>query len=196
MSRLKVRVAGAWVDSDKSGAVRYNNTTVPYGPPGGLSYETIDWISPPALTVGDDSTTYSMGVQFSVVASKTCSGLQWRVPDAPLPAPTGGVYYALLFSISPAIQLVKKTFTPVAGDFQDILFDTPVSVSAGTDYIAAVLTRKYSFRAASSVGGFPLTSPSGNIVGAVGKLSETSDPDTVPGGSFQSIYYISPIISV
>lgn len=193
MSTAKVRVSGAWVETELKGKHRVSSAWQDFGPSGGATYEIIDWISAPALTDALDGPTYAMGVQFTVVAGKPCYGISWRVPDTITPAPSAG-YQAVLWSLSPTTQIIKQAFTPVAGNYQDILFGSPHSLVPGTQYVVSVLTNRYTFRAASSVGGFPLSSPSANVVGSTGKLSSTTDPDTVPAGDFASIYYISPLV--
>lgn len=195
MAILKTRVSGAWVDSDRVGAVRYEGATIPYGPPS-VSYEAVNWVSPPTLTDATDSTTYVMGCSFTVVTSKPCYGIRWRVTDTITTPGGSGQFYATLFSLSPNTKLAQKVFTPVAGGDQDILFDTPVTLSTSLTYTVSILTVRYSFRTASSVGGFPFSSPSGNVVASTGRLSTTTDPDTVPGGDFASIFYISPLVGL
>lgn len=193
MAILKARLSGIWVETSQTGSVRYEGSTVPYGPSEGPSFEAINWTAEPTLTDASDGTTYVMGCRFSVLASKPCYGIRWRVTDTLTPAPVAG-YTATLFSISPTVKLAQEVFTPVAGGYQDILFTTPVTLDPGLQYTVSILTQRYSFRSAGTVGGFPFSSASGNVVADVGKLSETTDPNNVPAGDFASIYYVSPLV--
>lgn len=194
MGLLRARVSGAWVDTDQVGSARVSGSWVDFGP-SGPSTEVVNWINPPTLTNGDDSTTYNMGCAFTVTHDTECFGVEWRVPDT-LTAPSGGVYTASLWAVSPNILRRTKTFTPVAGSTQRILFDSSyiLNTSEGSGYIVSVVTRSYSFR--SAPGQFPFLSPSSNVSVSIGKLSETSDVNTIPGSNFESIFYISPVTSV
>jgi hypothetical protein len=197
MSIMKLRSSGIWVDSDTIGSVRYEGVTIPYGPdPGGPTYEAVDWGGEPTLTDALDGPTYIMGCSFSVIASKPCYGIEWRAPNSASVPPTAGAHYATLWSVSPTTQLAQVSFAPTLGAYNDILFTTPVTLTPGITYVTSILTVRYVFRAASSVGGFPISSPSGNVVVDNGRLAETGDPDVVPGGVFASIYYVSPLVGI
>lgn len=191
MPKLLTRVSGAWVDTQQAGMVRLSGSWTEFGPDG-LATEAVDWLSPPS-SFGDDGPTYNMGCSFTVQENTICYGVQWRVPDS-LVAPSGGIYYAALWSHSPNEKKEQKIFTPVAGGFQDIMFDDPylLNTSESSGYIVSVLTRSYSFRA----GSFPYESPSGNVIVDSGRLAETADPDVIPGSTFTSVYYVSPITEI
>lgn len=196
MTAAKIRVGGAWVDSTKVGKVRIGGAWVDFAPAGGPSYEALNWISAPALTNADDGPTaaYHMGCSFTVGVSKPCYGVRWRVPDSLLTPGVG--FYATLYQISPNIQHQKLSIAPVAGGDQDFLFAVPTTLLTTEQYSVGVTTIKYSFRSAASVGGFPFVSPSGNVSASTGRLSDPADPDSPPGSSFPSIYYVSPLVGV
>lgn len=197
MSTAKARVSGAWVDTGAAGSARVGGVSVPFGPDaGGPVLEAIDWVDVPTLTNADDGPTaaYHMGCQFTVVAAKPCYGLRWRVPDSLITPGVG--YFATLYQIAPNFQHKKMAITPAAGGNQDFLWDAPVDLLTTEQYTVGVTTVKYTFRAAASVGGFPLASPSGNVVASTGRLSDPADPDAPPSSSFASIYYVSPLVEV
>lgn len=154
-----------------------------------MATEVLTWPGPPTLTDASDSTTYVMGVQFSVTEAVPCSAIEWRVPDTLITPPAG--FHAVLWEISPNVKVRDVSITPVAGTTQRFAIPT-FSLVPGTEYIAAVMTNRYTFR--SGVGVFPVSSPSGKLIGSTGKLTETVDPDVVPGSSFASIYYVTPVI--
>lgn len=197
MSIMKTRVSGAWVDSDRVGSVRLGGSTIEYGPSGSPSYEALAWGNPvPNLLDADDgSTRYNMGVIFGVVAGKNCVGVQWRVPtNAPSPTntpfPVG--HSVSLWNADTEVLMESKTFTPVPGGYQDIIFDTERALVPGTNYIAAVYTFHYVHRA----GSWPVTSPSGNIVADNGRLVADAGPSAFPSGTFNAWYYVSPLVLV
>lgn len=193
MSTAKARISGAWVDTTIEGSARISGAWVPYGPTGGPSYESLAWPSEPSLTDGNDNENYAMGAQFHLLAAKLCYGVRWRVPDTVV-NPSSGTHAVAIWDLAPT-RLAYKTFTPVPGGYQDILFDTPISLSAApVEYVASVLTRHYSFRVPSPSSGWLVESPSLNVRHDLSRLSSTSDPTTIPGGAFNAWYYVSPII--
>jgi hypothetical protein len=195
MSTAKVRVSGAWVDTELTGKHRVAGAWEDFGPSGGPTLETLSWPSPPSLTDGDDGENYSMGALFHLLESKLCYGVEWKVPDTVV-NPSSGTHAVALWDLAP-IRLAYKTFTPVPGTVQQIIFDTPVSLlAAPSEYLVSVLTRHYSFRAPSPSSDWLVESPSLNIRHNSSRLSATSDPTTIPGGSFNAWYYVSPIMEV
>jgi hypothetical protein len=195
MSTAKARVSGAWVDTELVGAARVSSAWVPYGPSGSPATESLSWPFEPSLTDGNDNENYVMGGQFHLLTAKLCYGVRWKVPDS-VETPSSGTHAVALWDLAP-LRLAYKTFTPVPGGYQDILFDSPVALSATpVEYVVSVLTRHYSFRSPTPSSGWLVESPSLNIRHNVSKLSASSDPTTFPGGSFSSWYYVSPIMEV
>jgi hypothetical protein len=91
-------------------------------------------------------------------------------------------------------RLALRDFTPTPGVYQDIVFDTPVSVVAGTQYLATVYTQHYVFRSAGSP---TVTSPSANLTADQGRLrSDNTPPGGHPDVSFNAWYYVSPLVDV
>lgn len=196
MSRAKARVAGAWVDTDLVGAARVAGAWAPYGPPSGPTYESLTWPNPPTSTALQDgvSTFYTMGIRFHLLAGKPCYGIRWRVPNT-VTDPTAG-HSAGLFNVTTQALLTYKDFTPVPGDYQDILFDTPYTlVAAPQEYVAAVWTRYYVHSAPTPASGWLVQSPSLNIRGDMGKLGGPPRM-TFPTGNFQAWYYVSPLVGL
>lgn len=197
MSLAKVRVAGAWVDSPNfKGAVRVGGSWVDFGP-SGATYERLTFPDPPTLLNGNDSNQdYNLGLRFSVDVPSLCYGVSWiRTPNAITSTPSGGSHVAALWSVDTEARLEFKNFTPVAAsDNQDVLFDTPFSLSASpTLYVISIFTRDYVYRAS---GGVELVSPSGNIQADVGRLSANVSPLVYPSNAQAAYYYISPLVGV
>lgn len=191
---MKARIGGAWVETDKSGAVRVDGVTVPFS--SGPEVERLAWALEPAGTdYVDEGFAYNMGIQFEVDVSKPCHGVSWRVPDTVL-NPPGGTHAATLWRVSDTSLVALKEFVPVPGGYQDILFDTPTAALDIADtYVAAVYTRHYVHR---SPGGSPYpTSPSGNIISHEGRLVPYDfGPNVYPHATFNAWYYVSPLIEV
>lgn len=158
-----------------------------------MALETLSWDSPPALTDGDDGENYNMGAECTVVEATLCHGIEWYVPDTVV-NPTSGTHVAALWHVDSTTRIATEDFTPVPGTIQVVTFDAPVTMLPGETYIAAVLTRHYSFRTPDPPAGWVVATPSGNVLHQVSRLSATADPNTMPGGSFNAWYYISPVV--
>jgi len=194
VSTLKARVSGAWVATAAVGKVRLGGVDIPFGGAPAPAYEALSWPAAPTFTdLSDGTSTYNMGVQFSLVSGKNCVGVRWRVPDT-VATPIGGPHSIALWRVSDLALLASKTFVPAPGGYQDVLFDAPAACSTGLEYVASIYTNHYVFRAAG--GNWPVTSPSGNVVADIGKLIADQPPNTYPSSSQNSYYYISPLIAL
>jgi Domain of unknown function (DUF4082) len=198
MSRMKVRVSGAWVATDRKHKYRQSGAWVSGPPSGGPTYEALTWpnTTPNLLNADDGATRYNMGIRFKLTNTKNCVGIQWRAPTT-TPSPTNATYpvghSVSLWNADTSTLIGSKAFTPTPAVYQDILFDTPYLLTGGlTEYIAAVYTFHYVHRA----GTWPVTSPSGNIVADKGRLIADQGPNRFPAGGFDAWYYVSPLISL
>lgn len=197
--RLKTRVAGAWVDTDRAGAARVAGAWVPFAPPsGGPELESLAWAAEPVGTDAVDGTqAYNMGIRVSVTEALTCVGLRWRVPDT-VSAPPLGEHVAMLWQDLGNVRLARAAFTPAPGGYQNILFDAPVALETGLNYIASIYTVHYVYRASGDV--YP-SSPSGKMIADEGRLiSSNAGPDAFPGSYPASatglLFYVSPLVQV
>lgn len=117
----------------------------------------------PALVNQQDS-TYTLGTLFSSDVDGYVTGCRAYIGAVPTsPVPTGLLYEWV--DNENGVLLASKPFgTLVAGQWNDILFDTPVAIDAGKDYVTAWgPTNNYSatggfFNSAPVVNGH-LTSP-------------------------------------
>lgn len=156
-----------------------------------MAYEGLAWPAEPSSTdLVDPGATYNMGIRFSLVEAKNCVGVRWRVPDS-VSTPPGGTHVASIWTTTSETRIGTKDFTPTVGGYQDILFDTPIALSAGTIYVAAVHTQHYVFRASGGV--FP-SSPSGNVVSDESRLASSDVAETYPASAGSALYYVSPLI--
>lgn len=194
MARLKVRVSGAWVDTNRRGKVNYQGSDLAFGPPSGPTYESVALGVPTLTDLQDGDQAYNMGMEFSLVASRLAYGVQWRVPDSVV-TPPGGTHAVAIWNDDTDTRVGYKEFTPTPGVFQDVLFDAPISLSSGVNYVTAVYTLKYVFKAGSPAG---LTSPSGNVVAGAGRLSTYNGGSAtapIPPDAFGSTYFVNPLIA-
>lgn len=151
-------------------------------------------IEPTSPDLVDGTQAYNMGIRFTSVAVRDCYGVRWRVPDT-VSMPPGGTHAVSLWSEDTLTRLAYKEFTPVAGGYQDVLFDAPVSLSSGGAlYVAAVYTVHYSFSVRTVT---PISSPSGNLSGDVSRLAAFNGGAQLapfPSDQFGSPwYYVAPI---
>lgn len=163
-----------------------------------MSDEALAWPNPPTLTTGDDGVSYNLGVSFTITASQSCTGVQWRVPDSLTNAPVGGSYAMSIWDDSNGSRLAFQTIDPsgLAGTTHNFLFGSPVALSAGK-YVAAIFTRPYVFRSDNPSG---VTTPSGSATANEGRLvsfsSGSASTATFPDVNFTATYYVSPLIAL
>lgn len=197
MNPVKLRINGVWVDSTISAKLRSNGTWVEYSPElENPTYEALAWPNPvPSLTDAvDGGSIYNLGIRFHILEAKWCYGIQWRVPDN-VPNPPGGHVASLWNRLTEKI-ITTKAFTPVAGQYQDILFDEPVELTIfPQEYTVSVFTSHYVYRAPDS-NPWTVQSPSGNVVADIAQLSDSGDPAVYPASTFNALYYVSPLIEV
>lgn len=191
-----VRSGSTWVQSGKFGKARLNSTDYYFAPPGGgPTYEAVTLGSPTLTDLVDGAQAYNMGMEFSLVAGKDAYGVQWRVPDT-VETPPGGAHAVAIWNDDTDVRLAYKEFIPTPGLLQDVLFDVPVALPNGVNYLATVYTIHYVFKAGAPSG---LTSPSGNIVAGTGRLASYNGGASTapkPDASFSSTYHVSPLMGV
>jgi hypothetical protein len=202
MGIYRVKVNGLWVDTEITGSIRVNGSTIEFGPedPGpDPTFESLAWAEEPAGTNFEDAgEAYNMGIRFSLVASKPCYGVRWRVPDT-LNTPPGPEtsHIVSLWRVSDESLITSKNIDPTPGIYQNFLFDVPTAPLETNDYyVAAVYTRRYTFR---SAGGVYPSSPSGNVIADEGRLRGDNSgiiANMYPAGAFNALYYVSPLMGV
>lgn len=160
-----------------------------------MAYEALAWSnSTPSTTDQVDGTqSYNMGTRFQSAAARNCVGVQWRVPDT-LAAPGGGGIYAVaIWNVGTGTRVAYKEFTPVAGGYQDVMFDSAVALSAAINYVASVYTLHYTFRASTATA----TSPSGNITSDSGLFATYNGGAAaapIPASTTTTGFYVSPLV--
>lgn len=158
-----------------------------------MAVEALAWPAEPTLTDAvDTGETYNMGGRFSLAGGGPCPGVRWRVPGSVTTPPVDG-HVVAIWRVSDQTRIAAKTFVPTPGGYQDVLFDTPVTLLSGVFYVVSVYTQHYVFRNAAGL--LPVSSPSGNIVMDEGRLASSGAGSSVyPNGAFSALYYVSPLI--
>lgn len=156
-----------------------------------MAYEALAWALPPVSTDNNDGgQAYSMGIKFHPTEDLPCAGIEWRVPDT-VSAPPGALHTVSLYQALGQILVAQAEFTPVPGTTQRVLFTTPVPLEAGLDYVAAVYTVHYVYRASGNV--YPST-PSGKVVSDEGRLLASAGGPAFPNSATGLLFYVSPVV--
>lgn len=161
-----------------------------------MAVESLHFPDPPTdLDLEDGGQAYNMGIRFQVTEECPCPGVRWVKVPASVSVPPGGAHVASIWDESDS-RLAAASFVPVPGaDDQDVAFAAPFTLVPGVNYIAAIYTVHYVFRASGGV--YP-TSPSGKIVSDLGRLvayngGPDDEPASSPSGSSSGLFYISPL---
>ncbi|WP_164000514.1 DUF4082 domain-containing protein [Pyxidicoccus caerfyrddinensis] len=160
----------------------------PTPPPAGNTYSLFPATATPANATANDTSSIEVGVKFRADVDGRVKGLRFYKG-----AGNSGTHVGNLWS-SAGANLASATFTSeTAAGWQQMSFATPVSITAGTTYVASYLAPfgGYSFDSnglASGVDAPPLhaqpgTTSGGNGVFAYGALS------TFPNSSYQNSNY-------
>ncbi|HKX23865.1 MAG TPA: DUF4082 domain-containing protein, partial [Candidatus Saccharimonadales bacterium] len=112
----------------------------------------------------DDASDVELGVKFIPSINGTISGVRFYKQGS-----MGGTHVGRLWQ-SDGTPMANATFTETASGWQSVTFSSPVSVTAGTTYVASVTFNDGRYIATpnyftTSVTNGPLTAPSGPSVG-------------------------------
>jgi hypothetical protein len=94
-------------------------------------------------TNGDlnDGVDYTLGTLFTTAVNGTVDGIRWRFPHTNPSSAVIGILYQFIDD-SNGTELARATFSgsPTPDDWNTVNFAVPVSVTAGTKYVAAIWT--------------------------------------------------------
>ncbi|MGW5360163.1 DUF4082 domain-containing protein [Actinopolymorpha pittospori] len=148
------------------------------------TYSLWDTSTVPQTPSHSDTKSAELGVKFSASADGTISGVRFYKGLA-----NTGTHVASLWTLA-GVRLATATFTnETAEGWQQVDFSAPVSITAGTTYVASYFApngryaRNLNYFASPRVNG-PLTAPAG----ANGVYAYTSSP-AFPSSTFQSTNY-------
>jgi hypothetical protein len=105
-------------------------------PPTVQAYRAFANASPP--TTGDsDASAVTLGVEFSVSAPATLTQIHWWQPNGSNTGAHTVMLYSLTSGSNTALSAVQS-FTPAGSGWQTVTLTTPIALTVGTRYLAAV----------------------------------------------------------
>ena len=149
--------------------------------------DTIFNFATPATTDSNDPTTGNLGVNFTSDNNGQIVGLRFYKAAA-----NTGTHIGSLWS-STGTLLASATFTnETASGWQTVLFPTPVSITAGTDYVASYFdpNGRYSYTSAAFSSPFDSAPLHAIATGAIGNgVYNTNATNSFPSNTFNATNY-------
>jgi hypothetical protein len=161
------------------------------------TYQTIFGAMPPDSFSNNDNTPYTLGTLFTTGVGGKVYGIRWhfpgRMPDAPV--------IALLYSWTDdttGTEITRVNFKNTQTGWNDIMLDTPVTVTPGTRYVAAVYTDSHyvstsGLFSAAVVNG-DLTAPQDTGSAHNGKFVSGQPNPSYPTNSFGASGYLVDVL--
>jgi hypothetical protein len=149
--------------------------------------ETFVWGAPGTTDANDGGQLYVMAVRWSATADGSWTGVQWRVPDSL----SGDDHFVLAYQDGDSdTPRRSQAISPTPGGYQNFPFASPLAVTAGTKYLACVLTNHYVFTSA-----YPLPQTNGQLT-ADGFFLKTTTADDAkfPDVPTTLNFHVSPIV--
>jgi hypothetical protein len=169
-----INAAGTGADSTASPAVTPEDTIFDFSG------------APVNIDTGDTAST-ELGVKFSPSTDGAITGLRFYKAAA-----NAGTHIGTLWTLG-GTQLASATFTgESASGWQYVSFSTPVTVTAGTTYVAAYLAPKGHYSSTMSAFGSPFTTPPLQAIGngaSQNGVYSYSATTTFPTNSYQATNY-------
>lgn len=151
-----------------------------------MAIETLGLPDPASIDVFDGGQDYDLAVGWSCAVAGSVLGVEWFAPTNPPTVTT----LAKLWRVSDNALLASKTFVPIDGIRQDILFDTPVPIGAATAYRVSIYTDRFTLT--FDYGGWPITNGNLSTLNPDGWLAVGAGfPDNGPR---TALYHMSPIV--
>jgi hypothetical protein len=132
----------------------------------------------PTTTNNNDATQYTLGTLFTASASGKIYGARWNFPDTLPTQPVIATLYAWN-SDSSGTQLATATFSNCQTGWSEVLFSSPVSISANTKYVITVWTSD--FYAAT-----PALLASAGVTNSSSTLTAPQDTSTAHNGKYRA----------
>lgn len=162
-------------------------------------YQTIFGATPPTNYDENDSVPQTLGTVFTSSVGGKVYGIRWHFPGA-LPDPTAtGILYSWTNNTT-GTQLATVTFTQAQSGWSEALFNSPITITAGTKYVAAVWTDAHyvasigQFNSAVTSG--DLTAPASTAGTLNGKFLSPSASPSYPTSSFGSNGYLVDVLFI
>jgi hypothetical protein len=196
MARMRVRVAGAWVDTNKRGKVNYQGSDLAFGPPTSTPVSLFTSQTPAGTF--EDGIAMSLGAVMSFAVAGTITHVRWYCPSNP----PGGTVRAAVFGVNEARLTAEPdvTFGTLTGAaWNTVALATPLAVPGGVQRVIAIKTPN---RYGASTGGsspFPLTNGPLSVASGGGRFTtfgNTSDRVEYPGDNFNNGCYFIDVVFV
>jgi hypothetical protein len=186
------RHGGTWVQSGLTGKARFGGADVTFAPPsGGFVDEAFTFPTPPTLPNNDDGARVHLATRFALTSgSGSWIGVQVYTPSVSLPD-----MYGLAFDDDTDSELARvQVLTPAVGTLVDFLFDTPIAVTTGVNYLAAYSSVRYAATGSGGVSWPYTTTHMSTDPGAASRFTIGGAVGSVPATSSSAAYHVSPII--
>ena len=164
------------------------------------TYQNIFGTTPPTLYTANDNTDYTLGTVFTAGVSGKIYGVRWHFPGVLPDTYAIGLLYSWTNDTS-GTELARATFKNVTSGWNEVLFSSPVSISAGARYVAAVWTPRHYVStsgqfASGAVTNGDLTAVQDTGTAHNGKLRSGLGGPSYPNASFGSNGYMVDIMFV
>lgn len=164
------------------------------------SYQTILGTTAPINNLENDNTPYTLGTLFTSSVGGKVYGIRWNFPGIIPDTPVIGVLYSWTNDTS-GTEITRATFANMQSGWTTVLFSSPVTITPGTKYVAAVWTDKYyvsysGMFASVGVTKGDLTAPQDTGLAHNGKFISASASPAYPNSSFGSTGYMADILFI
>jgi|GEM_PF-1910336 len=154
----------------------------------------------PTSTIANDSTDYTLGTLFTSSSDGKIYGARWYFPDILPTHPVIATLYSWT-SDTTGTALTSATFSNPQTGWSQVLFTTPVSITANTKYVICVWTVDYyastsGLFASSSVTDGDLTAPQTTSSVHNGKYQAGAGSSTYPTQSFNGGGYFADVLYI
>ncbi len=145
-----------------------------------------------------DGNDYTFGTVFSSSANGQIHGVRWYFPDHLPNDHVVGLLYTWTDN-SAGTELARVTFTNTQSGWNQATFTSPINITAGTKYVAAVwtvdrfVTSVNQFSSAAVVNGV-LTAPQDTVGTHNGKAIAAAGVPTYPDNSFSGNGYLTDVL--
>lgn len=159
---------------------------------------TFDWGAPALPNAVDGAAVYTLGVKFQTAEALPCIGVQWH---STLTAPTGSMAFTLWGVTGQNIlATASATIDPVedVGQLLNVLFDDPVALAVGVDYMATFHTEDLAPTRYCVTTTYPWPQTDGPLVAdAVNGWFVAWNDEVFPNNASGNTanYHVSPILS-
>lgn len=163
-------------------------------------YQNIFGVTAPALTNENDNADYNLGTVFTAAVGGKIYGMRWHFPGILPDAPVVATLYQWTGE-STGTQLATATFRNAQTGWNTVLLGSPVTITAGAKYVAAVYTDSYyvttaGMFASGSITRADLTAIQDTSAGHNGKFLASAGAPAYPSSTFGSNGYLVDVLFI